>query len=391
MDTLKRALKVGQVIKDISTSIETSATLKEQITQALVSEEPIVWPTAIANAFANDTAIAAKLQGNLPVTEVYHVLMPAARRYHLCDQRYDDSTQSRQLPFYSQFVLQSQLDAIPDTNGLVTKTKDLYRNYLPHAKLLAGTVNSSAVAPAADADYPNARTTGLQVWSENDWGIELFKFNVAEESTDLMPKTKTAPVSWSNVGSCFTIDPTHDYIFGIDVNVLFTTNGEVALMEEGGSGISETDVTRQRKIAFTDPMGPCEVHLYARLHNGAEDDSANMLKLMPSFPSFVKLSEQHWPRVVDAGSATVEARCSRMQGGFRLRSVIDDYIEPGFMSTGATVATRPRFKYIDFIIAVRTQDVQGPSGVVHFRLHKKVVNGKDVSNFIDVVDLGAVL
>lgn len=393
MDLLKRFIKLGQVSKDINTEVTSSDTLQENLVQTLVTVEDIDWARELSNVFSSDADVTALIKQKLNLTDTATGNAPAARRYYICNSDYSDQEKLVQRPYYGTMV--DDAGSFP----LLIKEKDLYLNCINKDRLPLTDNVLSKFSSGTYTDFPQANMKGLEYLSsdENSKAIyNLFKFDFDGPQEDLAPFTATTNPSWSANGSLFTIDPTRDYHFGFEFNVRATCYSEVnnKNLLKADNILDAVDTSGRRFIKLNDVTGAVEFHVFARLHNGNIDDSANTVKLKDNCPSFFLLSRQNWT-ILDM-AATSDLRTFKVQGGFRLRSLIDDCISASFMNTGGAVSDRARFKYVDIVIGAVTNDtISNSGGQVLLTLIRETMSsnntGKDVTNFIDVIDLGKVL
>lgn len=381
----KQILTVGQVIKDINTSLASSSLLKTQLMQSLVTEEPVNWTYEIASAFSSNDQVIAKTKEKLNISQTPGSnALQAAFRYHLINVNDDKRIYYGTYMELSDYEAYTLEQCAQEARLIFVEKQNIYRNYLPHSLSDSRIVDTQAQAGDALADFPEARLKGLEIEELTAPGVTLFQLQINGAVEDLAPYTDTIARSWTNTDSLFTINPTHDYHFGVDLNL-------VLICAEDVSGINTTtpreiDIT-DRSFSPTDKLGPLEISLYARLHNGSQDDSENLNKLTEDFPSFVKLSQANW--LITDAQGNFYNRSLRLQGGLRIRSVIDDYLDSSFYNSSSNQENHPRFSHVDIIIAVRTKDKYTQGGPMLFRLTPLLDNQlNDYSNYIDVVDLG---
>ncbi len=403
MDIKKRFLKPLGMSKEINKTVASNATFEQQIMQSLVKEESMDWSSEIANAFANNTEVESKLRAQLANQSNSTTIptIPAAKRYYLCDERYYTNKGTLERSYYSSFINSVMLTQDPNYNYFPTnaktaliKQKDLYRNYVPLERF---NKPDGYIAGKYEKDFPEARLGGLEGITDDSMEVELFSPLVLGEVEDLTPFTTTTKPTWTNEDAKFTIDPTHDYHFSFDFNFEALPAAEALTRTEGSSPSSDTIIGRSfRSLSLTEGIGPMELQVYVRLHNGDQDDTQKLGTVSSDFKPFIKLGRQNWS-FGDFAYPDYDfySKIKRLNGGFRLRSLIDDCIDPTFLDNTTDVSQRLSFKYVDFVFAVKILDITWSSGPVVFSLRRESANnngtGKDITNFIDVVDLGKVL
>lgn len=392
MDTKQRLLTVGEVAADINISIANPGTLKAQMVQTLVQEEPLEWRKELATAFRNDTALKQKIKNKLAIPAPSPTgAIPAARRYYLCDGKYADELKIKNVPHYGPYTPLSTYNQLPLSTVVqkgryeVVKKNDVYRDYMPHSFYDPALISPEALPGTALADYPNASLEGLEHDELNPKGVTLFYLKTLGEEEDLAPLTNTLAPSWTHNGSTFQINPENDYHFGFDFNVMLTCSEESTRARVIDQRV--VDMTSTRIVNGNLAVGRCEVAVYARLHNGPADDSAQLSKLNDRWMPFTKLNQASWLIKDVEGNST--RRTIRLQGGFRLRSIIDDYISAVFMYSDGALKDRAYFRNVDILLSVTSVDTFTEGGPIVYRLVQLPSDTADKSNFIDIIDLGA--
>lgn len=397
MDTTKRFLTVGEVASDINENVAKPGTLKTQLMQTLVQEEPLDWRKELSDVFRYDNDVEQKIRQKLNIAAPSLTnAIPAARRYYLCNDDYNDINKIKDVPHYGRFMTDTKYAQYPantfvgdESKYAVVKKSDVYRHYMKHDFYEPELIDSSAAPGTALADYSFVRANDMEDYNfGSDFSTPFYLKTLGREE-NLAPLTVTTPQSWTHTGSMFQVNPRNDYHFGFDLNLLLTCSEESTKVRVIDS--RNIFVDSNREVATDNSsninLGRCEVHVFARLHNAGVDDIAQYDKLnMSLFKPFTRIAQANW--LIKDMQGSKERRTIRLQGGFRLRSIIDDCISSDFMYAGGEAKDRPYFKNVDIFLLVTTRDYFIQGGPMAFRLVPLPGDAGDKSNFIDVVDLG---
>lgn len=394
MDTKQRFLTVGEMASDINENIAKPGTLKTQLVQTLVQEEPLDWRKELASVLRDDPDVEQKVRQKLAIALPSAAgAIPAAVRYYLCDDRYADPSKIKDVPHYGQYstpakyAAYSETAVVPEARYAIVKKDDIYRHYMPHAFYESELVDTSAAVGTPLANYPSVRLDGFEDYNRGSAIVTPFYLKTLGAQENLAPLTNTATPSWSHTDSMFRVNPNNDYHFSFDLNLMLTCSEESTL-----SRVIDTRpiVIDNQRVVVTDnssmfTLGRCEAHIYVRLHNGATDDTPQFDKLN-NFEPFIRIAQANW--LIKDMQGTKERRTIRLQGGFRLRSLIDDRISSDFLYAGGAVKDRAYFRNVDIVLCVTALDNFVEGGPMIFRLASLPGEMTDKSNFIDVIDLG---
>ena len=394
MSTNKRILQVGQLSKDLLDLLSKPTSLKQQIIEELVEEEPIDWAASIADAVSTNTEIVNLVQSkagptNTPVDTSKKI--PAAIRYYLIHPSIMNSDETLDQPFFGPVVgsdyyekEEDQGFVYPDKNKIFLQNneRDLYKINLPGYPL------HPEIAATADKIYNVDNIRGLNNEPGGTYESPLFVFQTFGPKENLTPFSNTTDVTWTNKASCFTIDETHDYHFAFNLKLKVIDGVSFKdKIEKGSSSYPSLAGAPVYPTGSVADHSLNEVSIYVRLHNGEDDDQENLSKLSPSFPTFFKLSQRVLPR-----SNLSHQNNVFLEGGFRLRGLIDDYISETLVMSDTPVNQRARFKHVDILLGFHLS-TRFDGGPCYFILDRNFEGAttRDLSNYIDVVDLGKVL
>lgn len=395
----KQFVRHEEYIKSLIAEANSSIAAKNVLIETLVNVDGFNWSKNLETLIKNDPDIAIKLLLKLGRNTNMENKMPPAMRHYLCDSRFDSAESIRDIPYYSSYCYQEQLDFIaPELTdsyapSVLVKPEDLYAIDLPAGMTRASTDKSNpALGIPAESDVTsesNYKVKGINTLSSEDFGVELFKLPAFGQTVNLCPITDTSRAMWTNDGANFIISAYNDYHFGINLNLAFTTEGYVTNVEQNVPVVWAAPTKDiNRGIGYSSNLAPTMVALYARLYNPVSgiDES----RLSKDWTQFIKLDECKVTTRLLQSSNTAHKQIN-LKGGFRLRSLLDDFTHPDFISSGGAYTNRPKVTRVDFVLAVRTIDIIPNKGPINFYLKRAFKGDEEISNYIDVVSLGVAL
>ena len=400
MTTKAPVILTENLIKYLIEEIDQDPILRQMLYEAVFSIEPVDWETQLIDVFSNNPQIKTLLSAKLGVKGPDETSSGAAMRYGIHNRL-------KPVNYFSAITTPEQLKAVTDEldiynadnyysghqiyhaeyNKVFTPAKDtLYLDYMPSKYFLGDT---ATLFPEKIKN--NANLKGLEFKTDED-NIVLNKIKCNGPVYNLTPATITQEPTWQFSDGCFTIDPTHDYHFSFEMQLCVNH----PLTE--ANGISPDGFARIEGLlsnpTLDDVYHDMEYMVYARLHNGAEDDTANMNKLVDSFKPFYLLSQGNITSDQIKWSTIEQNYYINASGGFRLRGYIDQYLNPGAVNAGMTLLQRPTFKHVDFIFAFKNK-IKVFYYITTFLRPMDVYNSaepdKDLRSYFNIVDLGKVI